>query len=168
MARPVEEALMLSAHTATTPVPTDVDGTVPPIVDSTLDPTSAALAETFVLWLETGVRPEGLFSPTVFGDLSLPQWRVQTRGPDELYAVREAGHQGPHAVRVERLDRTGHGFVLQFSERWAAKGQEWYARELVLAVAEGDSITELVLYCTGDWDEATQRRHAEQVTLIRP
>ena len=55
-------------------------------------------------WLETGVRPDGLFSPAVFGDLSLPQWRVQTSGPDELYAVREAGHQGPHTVRVEQLD----------------------------------------------------------------
>jgi hypothetical protein len=168
MARPVEEALMLSTHATTTPVAVDIDGTVPSIVDSTLDPTSAALAQTFVRWLETGVRPKGLFSPTVFGDLSLPHWRVQTQGPDELYRVREAGHQGPHAVRVERLDRTGQGFLLQFSERWAAEGQEWYARELVLAVVEGDGIAELVLYCTGDWDEATRGRHAEQVTLIRP
>jgi hypothetical protein len=150
---------MSSALRATNPVGVDTD---------VLDRTSAALAETFVRWLETGVRPEGLFSPTVFGDLSLPQWRVQTSGPDELYAVREAGHQGPHTVRVERLDRTGRGFLLQFDERWAAEGRQWYARELVLAAVEDDRIAEFVLYCTGDWDEATQRRHAAEVTLTRP
>ena len=147
---------------------TSVAGSLRSIDTSALDATSATLAEVFVRWLETGVRPDGLFSPAVFGDLSLPQWRVQTSGPDELYAVRAAGHQGPHTVRVEQLDRTGRGFLLQFAERWPADGQQWYARELVLAVVEGDRIAELTLYCTGDWDEATQRRHAREVRLVRP
>jgi hypothetical protein len=138
---------MLSTRTSTTP--------------GSLDERSAALADTLVAWLETGVRPEHLFSPAVVGDLSLPQWRLQTRGPEELFAIREqGGHNGDGTVRVEGLDPTPRGFVLRFDERWPASGQQWYAREVVHAVIEDDLITEFAVYCTGDWDEATQRRHA--------
>jgi hypothetical protein len=135
---------------------------------SGLEPERAALAETLVRWLETGVRPEHLFSPMVFGDLSLPQWRVQTIGPEELFAVREAGHQGTGTVRVEHLDRTANGFLLQFDERWPDQGQHWYAREMIHAVVDDGVVTELAIYCTGDWDEAVQRRHAAEVQLTRP
>jgi hypothetical protein len=133
-----------------------------------LDSASAELAQTFVRWLETAIRPERLFSPEVFGDVSTPQWRIQTRGPEELFAVREAGHPGDGRVRVEGLDLTARGFLLQFDERWSAEGQRWYARELIHAVVDGDVISELIVYCTGDWDEATQRRHATEVVLLRP
>jgi hypothetical protein len=141
----------------------------PAVVDtSMLDAESAVLAEQLVRWLATGIRPESLLSPNVFGDVSLPHWRVQTTGPDELYAVREVGHSGPGTVRVEHLDRTGRGFLLQFDERWLAQGQQWYAREIIHVAVEGGLITEFVVYCTGDWDEATQHRHAREVQLIRP
>ena len=36
-----------------------------------------------------------------------------------------------------------------------------------LRIAQWD-ILEFSLYCTGDWDEARQREHARQVTLVRP
>jgi hypothetical protein len=34
-------------------------------------------------------------------------------------------------------------------------------------VADG-VITEVAVYCTGDWDEEVQRRHAAEVELARP
>jgi hypothetical protein len=34
-------------------------------------------------------------------------------------------------------------------------------------MVSGGRITELASYCTGDWDEAVQQRHAQQVRLIR-
>ena len=68
-------------------------------------------------------------------------------------------------MSVEGLDRTTRGFLLQFAERWAAGGQQWYARELIHAVVTGGSISELIVYCTGDWDEDLQRRHAAEVEL---
>jgi hypothetical protein len=55
----------------------------------------------------------------------------------------------------------------QFDERWSAEGQRSYARELVHAVVDGDVISELVVYGTGDWDEATHPRHAAEVVLLR-
>lgn len=126
------------------------------------------LAAAFLTWLETGVRPDGMFAADVFADLSLPHWRVQALGADATFRLREDSHSYPGEVTVEALDRTARGFLLQFEERWFAEGEHWYCRELVHAVVGDGRISELAVYCTGDWDEAVQRRHADQVRLLRP
>jgi hypothetical protein len=136
--------------------------------NSVLDPQEAALAERFVRWLDSGIRPQQLFHAEVFADISLPHWRVQGTNPEELYAIREDDHSGQSHIRVEYLDWTSRGFLLQFEERWTAGGLAWYARELIHAIVEGGLITEMSVYCTGDWDQATQRRHAAEVRLTRP
>jgi hypothetical protein len=128
----------------------------------------ADLVQLVVTWLETGVRPEGVFSRDVFVDLTVPQWRIQAEGVDGAFHVREDDHPQPGKVRVEALDRTSRGFLLQFEERWEAEGQEWYCRELIHCIVTDGWISELAIYCTGDWDEAVQRQHKEQVRLIRP
>ena len=132
-----------------------------------LDEQSTRLADAFVAWLETGERSEGMFASDVFADLSLPHWRVQTEGDDATYRVREDEHPFPGAVRVEALDRTSRGFLIQFEERWRADGQDWYCRELIHCVVALNRIAELVVYCTGDWDEAVQQRHTAEVRLLR-
>ena len=135
-----------------------------PAVDGGL----ADLAQELVTWLETGVRPEGVFTQDVFADLTVPHWRVQAQGVDATFRLREDNHPQLGRVRVEALDRTSRGFLLQFEERWEAEGQQWYCRELIHCVVTDGWISELAIYCTGDWDEAVQRRHAEQVQLLRP
>lgn len=125
-------------------------------------------AEKLIRFLETNVAPPGLFAPDCFTDLSLPQWRVQSGTADDLAAVRAGTHPSSGQVRVERLDRTDQGFVIQFEERWVDQGQRWYAREMIRADVIGESIVDMAIYCTGDWDEARQREHAAMVTLIRP
>ena len=128
----------------------------------------ADLARELVTWLETGVRPDAMFADDVFVDLTVPHWRLQAEGGDGAFRTREDNHPQPGKVRVEALDRTSRGFLLQFEERWEAEGQRWYCRELIHCVVTDGWISELAIYCTGDWDEAVQRRHAEQVRLIRP
>lgn len=125
------------------------------------------LAATFVRWLETGVRPRDMFSENVFADLSLPHWRVQASGPDAVFRLREDSHPFPGKVRVEALDHTSRGFLIQFEERWQAEGQDWYCRELIHGVVTDGRIGELAVYCTGDWDDEVQQRHANQVRLLR-
>jgi hypothetical protein len=120
-----------------------------------------------IRFLETGTAPAGLFAPDVFADLSLPQWRVQAASAEEILAIRAQGHPFPGQVRVERVERTDHGFTIEFEERWDHEGQRWYCREMIRADVVGDSIVEMAIYCTGDWDEAKQREHAESVRLIR-
>jgi len=126
------------------------------------------LADELVAWLETGVRPSGMFADDVFCDLSLPHWRVQASGPDAVFGVREADHPYQGRVRVEALDRTTRGFLIQFEERWEAEGQPWYCRELIHCIVTDGRISELSVSCTGDWDAELQRRHDEQVRLLRP
>jgi hypothetical protein len=128
----------------------------------------ADLAQALVTWLETGKRPEDLFAEDVFTDLTVPQWRLQAQGVEGSFRLREASHPQAGTVRVEALDRTSRGFLLQFEERWEAEGQEWYCRELIHCVVTDGWVSELAIYCTGDWDAALQRRHADQVRLLRP
>jgi hypothetical protein len=121
-----------------------------------------------IRFLETGSVPEGLFAPDVFSDLSLPQWRLQAATAEEIVAIRAASHPFPGQVRVEHVEQTEHGFTIEFEERWQHQRQQWYCREMIRADLMGDSIVELSIYCTGDWDEAKQREHAEAVGLLRP
>ncbi len=130
--------------------------------------TVRALSEKLVAFLETGTVPEGLFRPDVFLDLTMPTWRVQAAGTEDLIAERKQGHPGPSRVTRWRADPTPTGFVFEFEERWDHDGQEWYAREMMrMEVAEGQ-ISDVTVYCTGDWDQARQAEHAGAVTLIRP
>jgi len=131
-------------------------------------PSTATAVAGLIRFLESGVAPDGLFSPDVFADLSLPQWRVQAATAEAVVAIRAESHPSAGQVRVERVEPTDHGFTIEFEERWDHQDQRWYSREMIRADVLGDTITELSIYCTGDWDEARQREHATAVTLIRP
>jgi hypothetical protein len=133
-----------------------------------LEGEEARLAGALVHWLETGDRPHDLFATDVFADLSLPQWRLQGEGATETFGLRGASHPYTGEVTVRGLDHTSRGFLIEFEERWDAEGQRWYCREMIHCHVARDRITALSVYCTGDWDESVQRRHAEQVHLTRP
>lgn len=126
------------------------------------------LAERVVRWLETGERVPDLFGEDLFVDLSLPHWRLQGEGGDAAFRLRESSHPHPGAVTVGLLEPTPRGFVMSFEERWEAEGQRWYCREMIHAAIRDDRIRRLDVYCTGDWDEDVQRRHRDQVRLVRP
>jgi hypothetical protein len=133
-----------------------------------MDDVVRSLSEKVVTFLETGTAPEGLFSPDVFLDLTMPTWRIQAAGAEELIAVRKDGHPGPGRVIRWRADPTPTGFVFEFEERWEAEGQQWCSREMMRAEVADGQISQLSVYCTGDWDHARQAEHAAAVTLIRP
>jgi hypothetical protein len=128
-----------------------------------------ALADRFITYLETGEAPPGLYGSDVFVDVTLPRWRLQARGRDEALAVRRASHPQPGSVPRWRFDPTPTGFVLEIEETWDDDaGEHWYCRELFRADVDPDGITELAVYCTGDWDAARRSEHAAAVQLIRP
>lgn len=126
------------------------------------------LAGKFVSFLETGKLPAGTFSADVFCDFTMPQWRLQAQGSDNVVALRLAGHPGPGRVPRSRLDATQTGFVLEVEERWEDDGGSWYCRELFRADVADGVICELSVYCTGDWDAELEATHAGTVQLIRP
>jgi len=126
------------------------------------------LATKFVTYLETGDAPAGLFAPDLFCDFTMPTWRLQADSAEGALALRKAGHPSPGRVPRSRLDRTGTGFVLEVEETWSQDGENWYCRELFRADVTDGSISELSVYCTGDWDAARVAEHASAVRLARP
>ena len=125
------------------------------------------LSKKMVVFLETGTAPEGLCRPDVFFDLSMPTWRIQVAGAEDLIGVRKQDHLGTSAVTRWRADPTPAEFEFEFEERWDHEGQEWYAQEMMRAEVADGQIAELVVYCTGDWDHARQAEHTATVTMIR-
>ena len=127
------------------------------------------LARQMVVFLETGAVADGMLRPDVFCDFSMPRWRVQTRGIEDVVALRKEDHPGRGTVTRTRVDATAMGFVLEFEERWRDDaGEDWYAREMIRADVVDGAIAELAVYCTGDWDRARQAEHAGAVELLRP
>ena len=130
---------------------------------------SRQVADAFVRYLETGTGEPGLFDADVFLDFTMPVWRLQSQDVDGALALRKAGHPSPGRVPRSRFDPTPTGFVLEVEETWTDDaGEDWYCRELFRADVGPRGITELAVYCTGDWDTARVADHARAVTLIRP
>jgi hypothetical protein len=129
--------------------------------------TASDLAGKLILFLETGNVPDGLFTADVFCDFTLPQWRLQARGIEDVVALRKAGHPVPGRVPRSRFDVTTTGFVLEVEEQWDQDGETWYCRELMRADLSAGGISQLSVYCTGDWDAARVARHAREVSLVR-
>ena len=126
------------------------------------------IARRFVQFLETGEPPDGLFTADVFCDFTMPLWRLQARGIEGVVRLRKQGHPGPGKVPRWRTDATSQGFVIEFDERWEQDGKEWTSREMARAELQGDAISALSIYCTGDWDEKRRTEHAKAITLTRP
>jgi hypothetical protein len=126
------------------------------------------LAEKLVAFVETGQPPAGLFRDDVFCDFTMPRWRLQAVGNDDVVALRRNGHSSPGRVLRSRVDSTPSGFVLEVEETWEQTGDQWYCRELFRGDVTDGAISELSVYCTGDWDSARMAEHAATVALIRP
>ena len=125
------------------------------------------LAERLVSFLETGEPGDALFTPDVFCDFTMPQWRLQAEGLDDVVALRRAGHPSRGRVPRSRFDATETGFVLEVEEQWDDDADSWYCRELFRADVADGRIAQLSVYCTGDWDSACVARHAATVRLLR-
>jgi hypothetical protein len=125
------------------------------------------IAKRFIEFLETGRPPAGLFTDDVFCDFTMPRWRLQAKGLRDVVGLRLHGHPGPGTVPRWRCSPTPDGLVIELEERWTQDGKEWYCRELFWAKVREESICDLSVYCTGDWDRAREQEHANAVTLLR-
>jgi hypothetical protein len=133
----------------------------------TEDSTARELAGKFIAFLETGTPPDGTFAPDVFVDFTMPQWRLQAQGIEDVVGLRKRGHPWPGRVPRSRFDATATGFVLEVEERWEQDGESWYCRELFRADVSAGVIGQVSVYCTGDWDSELVGRHAASVQLLR-
>ena len=111
---------------------------------------------------------EDAFTPDVFCDLNMPQWRFQLQGRDALAAQLARINEGPARMEVLRTVPTTSGFVTEHVEHQNVDGEDHSARRLVLCEVVRGRIAEVTVYCTGEWDDELRARHAAEAPMIRP
>jgi hypothetical protein len=97
-------------------------------------------------------------------------WAAPGRDETTLrrFALRVGAHPGTGTVPRWRFDPIPTGFVLELEEAWDAEGEHWTCRGMFRADMSDAGITELSVYCTGDWDAARRAEHGAAVRLLRP
>jgi ketosteroid isomerase-like protein len=111
---------------------------------------------------------EDAFAPDAFFDLNMPVWRFQLQGRDAFGAQLKRINQGEVRIDVLRTVPTASGFVTEHEEHQDVSGQDRSARRLWLCEVRDGQITEVVGYCSGEWDEELRARHRVEAPMIRP
>lgn len=130
--------------------------------------TADQLSERFHEAFRTFEAGEDAFAPDVFFDLNMPVWRFQLQGREAIGAQLRQINQGPVRIDILRTVPTASGFVTEHEEHQDVHGQHLSARRLWLCEVRDGRITEVVGYCSGEWDEELRARHAAEAPMIRP
>ncbi len=125
------------------------------------------LADDFHRCFETFDAAPGLFAADALFDLYPPFWRFQIQGPEAFTQQLRAIASGPVTVEVLRMVATASGFVSE-TEEIVIQPQHEVARHLWLCEVRDGSITEVVGYCNGGWDDELLARHAAEAPMFRP
>ena len=104
----------------------------------------------------------------VFLDGNPPLWRFQLQGRDSFDAWIKSFMPDGADTTVVRTIPTVTGFVTEFTGRHEDDGDEITDRKILLAEVRSGHITELTVYCSGDWDAELRARHTAETQLIRP
>jgi ketosteroid isomerase-like protein len=126
---------------------------------------SEALAEVF-----RSAEVGDVLTDDVFLDGNPPLWRFQLQGIEAFAAwYKSYAPNGMDEVTVVRTVPTASGFVTELTERNREDtGKEITGREIVLCTVRDGRISELTVYCSGDWDEELRARHAAEAPMLRP
>src|SRR5581483_6506186 len=117
------------------------------------------MLEEFVAFVETGEARPGVWADDAVMDFNVPSWRFVARGVDAIVAQRHHAGPGPWKVSVDRAEPTSNGFAVELHH---AHGNEYYRTLSLVTVANG-RISEVIHYCTGNWDPRTRDAYyAEQ------
>ncbi|HEY8059240.1 MAG TPA: hypothetical protein VID94_10835 [Acidimicrobiales bacterium] len=104
----------------------------------------------------------------VFLDGHPPLWRFQLQGRDAFDVWIKGFMPGGADTTVVRTIPTVTGFVTEFTGHHHDDGEEITDRKILLAEVRAGHITELTIYCSGDWNAELRARHAAETQLIRP
>jgi ketosteroid isomerase-like protein len=109
-----------------------------------------------------------LFTDDVFLDGHPPLWRFQLQGRDEFAAWLRGYSPDGAETNVVRTIPTVNGFVAEFVGRHDEDGERLTDRKILLCEVRNGRISDLTIYCSGDWDAALRARHAAETRLLRP
>ena len=131
--------------------------------DATAQELSERLADVFRT-AEVG----DVLTDDVFLDGYPPQWRFQLQGRDAFAAWLSDYSPSGAETTVARTVPTVSGFVTEFLGRFDEHGEEMTDRKILLCEVRDGRVSEMTVYCNGDWDAELRQRHASEAKLIRP
>jgi len=104
----------------------------------------------------------------VFLDGHPPFWRFQLQGRDSFAAwLKDYSPDGVETIVVRTIP-TVTGFVTEVVGRHEEDGVEMTDRKILLCEVRAGQVSELTVYCSGDWDPELRARHAAETQLVRP
>jgi len=109
-----------------------------------------------------------VFTEDLFLDGHPPFWRFQLAGRDTFAAWLKGYSPDGSEVTVLRAIPTVSGFVTEVTGEHLEAGNVMTDRKLLLCEVRDGRISELTIYCSGDWDDELRARHAAETTLLRP
>jgi hypothetical protein len=112
---------------------------------------------------ETFTADVDTFAADAFFDLLPPFWRFQLNGPEAFLAQLRTVARGASTARILRVVPTVSGFVLEHEETQA----DAVARRILLCDVRDGRITDVLVYCNGEWDAALRARHAAEAPMLR-
>jgi hypothetical protein len=132
---------------------------------ATAERLSQALAEVF-----RSADVGDALTDDVFLDGNPPLWRFQLQGIKAFAEwYKSYAPHGIDEVNVVRTVPTTSGFVTEMTERNREDaGTITTGRMIVLCTVRDGRISELTVYCSGDWDKGLRARHAAEAPMLRP
>ena len=109
-----------------------------------------------------------VFTDDLFLDGHPPYWRFQLQGVDQFAAWLTGYSPDGTNMTVERTIPTTTGFVAEVTGDHDEDGELMTDRKILLCAVRDGRVSELTIYCSGDWDAGLRARHAEETTLLRP
>ena len=138
--------------------------TAPTVLDdATAQELSERLADVF-----RNAEASDVLAADVFLDGNPPEWRFQLEGRDNFDVWIKSFMPDGADTTVVRTIPTVTGFVTEFVGSHVEDGEEITDRKIMLAEVRAGRITELTVYCSGDWNAELRARHAAETRLIRP
>ena len=131
--------------------------------DATAQELSERLADVF-----RTAHAGDVLTDDVFLDGNPPLWRFHVQGRDAFNTwIKGFMPQGADTTVVRTIP-TVSGFVTEFVDRHEENGEAITSRKILLCEVRGGRISELTVYCSGDWNAELRARHATETELIRP
>ena len=109
-----------------------------------------------------------VFTEDLFLDGHPPLWRFQLEGRDAFAAWLQGYSPDGSEITVVRAVPTVSGFVAEMVGEHLEDGAVMTDRKILLCEVRDGRISELTIYCSGDWDDELRARHAAETTLLRP
>lgn len=121
------------------------------------------LALGLVAAMSSGQVTDDVFAQDVFFDINMPQWRYQLQEIDALRYML-AADLDPAAVEHTKVTPSERGFVLELT----VKNERHYSRQLYNVRTSGGLISEVTMFCTGNWDLSQLERQRAEAPMLRP